>query len=233
MPYVCRWSGARSLLTAGTRLVSSTKAWRSPSSAAAPESRRDQDPGALPGGAGRERDVDRVPDRRRRRPLPMHTPEPPTTITSFGQTNVLPAIVTTVMLVLAVAALAHALVSSVRRRRRDFAILETLGCERRQLSAAVGGRRPPSPAAFLVRPAGTPRWPLGVGRHRGRARGAVRAHREHHRDRGHRRGHAARREPHRARCPPRSCGVRGRRLHSGSSEAISYRRRGWRRARRP
>jgi predicted lysophospholipase L1 biosynthesis ABC-type transport system permease subunit len=68
----------------------------------------------------------------------MHTPEPPTTITSFGQTNLLPAIVATVMLVLAVAALAHALVSSVRRRRRDFAILETLGCERRQLSAAVG-----------------------------------------------------------------------------------------------
>jgi FtsX-like permease family/MacB-like periplasmic core domain len=37
----------------------------------------------------------------------------------------------------ALATLAHTLVASVRKRRRDFAILKTLGFERRQVSAAV------------------------------------------------------------------------------------------------
>ena len=37
----------------------------------------------------------------------------------------------------ALATLAHTLASSVRKRRRDFAILKTLGFERRQVSAAV------------------------------------------------------------------------------------------------
>ena len=41
------------------------------------------------------------------------------------------------MAVVAAAALAHTIVTSVRRRRRDFAILETLGCVRRQLSSTV------------------------------------------------------------------------------------------------
>ena len=70
-------------------------------------------------------------------PFPLHTPAPPTTITSFGRTDGLPEAVAAIMAVVAAAALTHAMVTSVRRRRRDFAILETLGCVRRQLSTTV------------------------------------------------------------------------------------------------
>jgi predicted lysophospholipase L1 biosynthesis ABC-type transport system permease subunit len=71
-------------------------------------------------------------------PFPVHVPEPPTTITSFGRTNTLPSAVAAIMALVALATLAHALLTSVRRRRRDFAILETLGLERRQFSVTVG-----------------------------------------------------------------------------------------------
>jgi len=70
-------------------------------------------------------------------PFPLHTPAPPKSITSFGRTNNLPEIVAAIMAIVAAAALAHTMVTSVRRRRRDFAILETLGCVRRQLSTTV------------------------------------------------------------------------------------------------
>ena len=70
-------------------------------------------------------------------PLQLFPPAPPTTITSFGETNDLPAIVAGIMGVLAIAALTHAMVSSWRRRRRDFTILEALGYVRRQRAETV------------------------------------------------------------------------------------------------
>src|SRR5207249_2799805 len=70
-------------------------------------------------------------------PLPLNAPEPPTTITSFGRAGDLPAVVAAIMGLVAAAALTHTMVSSVRRRRRDFAVLEALGCVRRQLWAAI------------------------------------------------------------------------------------------------
>jgi ABC-type lipoprotein release transport system permease subunit len=70
-------------------------------------------------------------------PLQLLPARAPTTITSFGRTNNLPAIVAGVMTALAAATLVHALVTSVRRRRREFAILESIGLIRRQRSAIV------------------------------------------------------------------------------------------------
>ena len=70
-------------------------------------------------------------------PLQFLPAQAPTTITSFGRTNNLPAIVATVMAAVATATLAHAMVTSVRRRQREFAILESIGLVRRQRSIIV------------------------------------------------------------------------------------------------
>jgi predicted lysophospholipase L1 biosynthesis ABC-type transport system permease subunit len=70
-------------------------------------------------------------------PLQILLPVPPTTITSFGRTGNLPSIVAAIMGLVAAATMAHAMVTSVRRRRREFAVLETLGFVRRQRSAIV------------------------------------------------------------------------------------------------
>jgi predicted lysophospholipase L1 biosynthesis ABC-type transport system permease subunit len=70
-------------------------------------------------------------------PLQLLLPQAPTTITSFGRTNNLPAIVAAVMAALAAATLTHAMVTSVRRRRREFAILESIGLVRRQRSIII------------------------------------------------------------------------------------------------
>jgi hypothetical protein len=70
-------------------------------------------------------------------PLEFLAAAPPTTITSFGRANDLPAIVAVIVGVLAVLALANAMATSVFRRRHDFAILETLGFVRRQRSATI------------------------------------------------------------------------------------------------
>jgi putative ABC transport system permease protein len=48
-----------------------------------------------------------------------------------------PLALAAVLALLAVATVAHALVTAVRRRRRDLALLKTLGFTRRQVSAAV------------------------------------------------------------------------------------------------
>ena len=48
-----------------------------------------------------------------------------------------PLLLAGVLAALAIATVAHALVTAVRRRRRDFALLKTLGFTRRQVSASV------------------------------------------------------------------------------------------------
>ena len=70
-------------------------------------------------------------------PLPLLSPEPPTDLTSFGRVNDLPTIVAAIMLVVAAAILTHTMLTSIRRRRRDFAILQTLGWVRRDVTTAV------------------------------------------------------------------------------------------------
>ena len=69
--------------------------------------------------------------------LDVLTPQKPTDLVSFGGVKSLPFILAGILAVVAVATLAHLLVSAVRRRRRDLAILKTIGFVRRQVTAAV------------------------------------------------------------------------------------------------
>jgi hypothetical protein len=62
----------------------------------------------------------------------------------------LPFILAAVLALAAAATLAHALVTSIRRRRRDLAILKTLGFVRRQVSAAVAWQATTVVALALV-----------------------------------------------------------------------------------
>ena len=61
----------------------------------------------------------------------------PTTVADFGGVDELPLALSGVLMALAAGTLAHTLVLAVRRRRRDLAILKTLGFDRRQIVATV------------------------------------------------------------------------------------------------
>jgi hypothetical protein len=61
----------------------------------------------------------------------------PADVVSFGRVQNLPLILGVILGIVAAATLAHTTASSVRRRRRDLAILKTLGFERRQIRATV------------------------------------------------------------------------------------------------
>jgi ABC-type antimicrobial peptide transport system permease subunit len=64
-------------------------------------------------------------------------PRPHSDVRNVQRIGYLPGLLAVVVALLAVGTVAHALVSSVRRRRRDLAILKTLGFVRRQVSATV------------------------------------------------------------------------------------------------
>jgi hypothetical protein len=64
-------------------------------------------------------------------------PQRPAEIVIFQSTGATPALLALGLAAGAVAALALALTSSVRRRRRELALLKTLGFERRQLASAI------------------------------------------------------------------------------------------------
>lgn len=90
-------------------------------------------------GADRERVIDalapffgRTADEFREGPR-----DTPADIVSFGRVQNLPLILGVILGVVAAATLAHTMATSVRRRRRDLAILKTLGFERRQIRATV------------------------------------------------------------------------------------------------
>jgi hypothetical protein len=61
----------------------------------------------------------------------------PASAADFGGVSHLPTVSSALLVALAVAALAQTLVAAVRHRRRDLAILKTLGFDRRQLLATV------------------------------------------------------------------------------------------------
>ena len=61
----------------------------------------------------------------------------PADVVDFGRVESLPAILAIVIASLAAGTLAHVLITGVRRRRRDFAVLKTFGFVRRQTRAAV------------------------------------------------------------------------------------------------
>lgn len=64
-------------------------------------------------------------------------PGPPQTIADFGGVRTLPLVVSALLAAIATAALAHALVMAIRRRRRHLAALKTLGFDRRQIQATI------------------------------------------------------------------------------------------------
>jgi hypothetical protein len=64
-------------------------------------------------------------------------PERPTDLVNFGRVQNFPLILAGILGALAAAVLAHALISVIRRRRRDLAILKTLGFVRGQVRRTV------------------------------------------------------------------------------------------------
>ena len=61
----------------------------------------------------------------------------PVDVANFGRVQAVPLVIGALLVVMAIATLFHTLVSSIRRRRRDFAILKVLGFERTQISQVV------------------------------------------------------------------------------------------------
>ncbi len=64
-------------------------------------------------------------------------PKRPADIVNFREMGLAPTIMAVLFGVVALSALGNALVTSVRRRRRDFALFKALGVTRRQMSVAV------------------------------------------------------------------------------------------------
>ena len=64
-------------------------------------------------------------------------PATPADVVNFGRAQNLPLLLGGVLSLLALLTIAHLLLTSVRRRRRDFAVLRTLGFTRRQVRGAV------------------------------------------------------------------------------------------------
>ena len=73
-------------------------------------------------------------------PLPMASASLPTDLVSFGRVDNLPLLVAAVLGALAAAVLAHTLITTIHRRRRELAILKTLGFRRRQVAGTVAGQ---------------------------------------------------------------------------------------------
>jgi ABC-type lipoprotein release transport system permease subunit len=67
----------------------------------------------------------------------LRTEQPPTKIRDLDRVRVVPGAMAGVLALVAVAALAHVLVTSVRERRRELALLRALGFSQRQLYATV------------------------------------------------------------------------------------------------
>lgn len=64
-------------------------------------------------------------------------PSRPADLVNFGQVQNLPLMLAVLLAVLGAATLLHALVTSIRQRRRDLSVLKTLGFSSRQVRAAV------------------------------------------------------------------------------------------------
>jgi predicted lysophospholipase L1 biosynthesis ABC-type transport system permease subunit len=61
----------------------------------------------------------------------------PVDVTNYGRVEALPLVIGAFLVLIALATLFHTLVTSIRRRRRELAILKALGFERKQISRMV------------------------------------------------------------------------------------------------
>lgn len=84
-------------------------------------------------------------------------PELPDDLVNFGRVDSAPAVVAGSMALVAAATLIHALITTVRRRRRDLALLRTLGFTGRQLLTTVAWQ-----ATVLVGFAALVAVPVGI-----------------------------------------------------------------------
>jgi ABC-type antimicrobial peptide transport system permease subunit len=69
--------------------------------------------------------------------LDLSPPQAPADIVSFGRSENLPFVLAGVLTVMAAGTIAHLLVTGIARRRRDLAILKTIGFVRRQVAGTV------------------------------------------------------------------------------------------------
>jgi MacB-like periplasmic core domain/FtsX-like permease family len=69
--------------------------------------------------------------------LEIDRPQQPSDLVNFGRVQDMPRILAGLLGLLAAATLGHMLITAVLRRRRDLAVLKTLGFVRRQMSATV------------------------------------------------------------------------------------------------
>jgi hypothetical protein len=92
----------------------------------------------------------------------VQAPERPTDLVNFGQVQAFPLVLGGLLGAFAVLTLVHLLVTSIRRRRRDLAVLKTLGLTSGQVRATVAWQSTTIAAAAVVLgvPAGTAaaRW---------------------------------------------------------------------------
>ncbi len=70
-------------------------------------------------------------------PFATQGPAAPTDVVNFGRVQQLPLLLGIALSLLALLTIAHLLLTSVRRRRRDFAVLRALGFTRWQVRGAV------------------------------------------------------------------------------------------------
>ena len=85
-------------------------------------------------------------------------PSRPADVANWGRVSGFPYVLAGLIAAAAAALLAHALVTSIRRRRRDLAILKTLGFERRDVRMTVAWQATTVAAIGLL-----VGLPLGVG----------------------------------------------------------------------
>lgn len=96
----------------------------------------------------------------------VELPRPPIDVENLGRVGNLPHVLAGLLALLATSALAHLLVTSIRRRRRDLAILKTIGFVRGQVSAMVAWQA--TMVAVVALAVGTPlgvaldRWAWGL-----------------------------------------------------------------------
>jgi ABC-type lipoprotein release transport system permease subunit len=70
-------------------------------------------------------------------PNTLTVPEPPPDLVNLHRIDLLPALLALLIVVFALGTLAHTMLVSIRRRRREFAVLKSLGYVRNQVSATV------------------------------------------------------------------------------------------------
>ena len=70
-------------------------------------------------------------------PFAVEGPATPTDVVNFGRVQSLPLLLGMALSLLALVTIVHLLLTSVRRRRRDFAVLRSIGFTRRQVRSAI------------------------------------------------------------------------------------------------